>query len=404
MNSVSIKSISKQVSSGLTPLRSNSEFWDSPDIPWVKTALLGVKNIYDSNENVSNLALENTGLKLNPINTLSIAMYGEGKTRGSVSILKKEMTTNQACCAVTCKQEVLNYEFLYYVINFNKNSLVGLGAGGAQPNISQMIIKNFEIVLPLLEEQQKISLILSSIDEKIGNTANLINKTKELKRGVMKRLLTKGIGHTEFKETEVGLIPKGWEVKQLKDLANIKRGASPRPIKDPKWFSQDKKVGWIRISDVSKTKKYLSVTQQYLSNDGISKSRLVKNNDLIMSICATVGKPIILKMEACIHDGFVQFDELNSEKVDVEFLYYFLVDHEETFKGKGQTGTQANINTNIVGVTEIPVPNISEQKRIAMILASVDEKIDEYELKKEKLQQLKQGLMQKLLAGKIRVI
>ncbi len=67
------------MSSGLTPLRSNPVFWNSQDIPWVKTKKLGVKHIYDSNEKVSNAALEQTSLKLNPINGLSIAMYGEGQ-------------------------------------------------------------------------------------------------------------------------------------------------------------------------------------------------------------------------------------------------------------------------------------------------------------------------------------
>ena len=96
----SLKNISKVINSGLTPLRSNSDYWIDGNIPWVKTEQLGVKYIYDSNEKITKNALENTSIKLNPANTLSIAMYGEGKTRGSVSILKNETTTNQACCNI----------------------------------------------------------------------------------------------------------------------------------------------------------------------------------------------------------------------------------------------------------------------------------------------------------------
>ena len=105
MNRISLKNISTVINSGLTPLRSNEKFWTDGNIPWVKTEQLGEKNIYDSNEKITGYALVKTSIKLNPANTLSIAMYGEGKTRGSVSILKIETTTNQACCNIVIDSE-----------------------------------------------------------------------------------------------------------------------------------------------------------------------------------------------------------------------------------------------------------------------------------------------------------
>ena len=197
--------------------------------------------------------------------------------------------------------------------------------------------------------------------------------------------------------TELGEIPEKWYISKLDELAQIKRGASPRPINNPKWFSEKKNVGWIRISDVTKTKKYLNSTEQYLSDEGIAKSRLVKPNDLIMSICATVGKPIILNIDACIHDGFILFDNLNNNKIITEYLYYLLQKKEEEFKGMGQTGTQANLNTNIVGSTLIAIPTIEEQKKIALILSTVDEEINNVDALIEKNKELKKGLMQTLL-------
>lgn len=119
------------------------------------------------------------------------------------------------------------------------------------------------------------------------------------------------------------LKPKeGWEVKKLGEIADIRRGASPRPIKDPKWFS-DSGRGWIRISDVTSSNVYLNSTTQYLSEDGARNSITVDKGDLIMSICATIGVPIIVNIPACILDGFVLFK--NYEKViDTFFLYFFL--------------------------------------------------------------------------------
>ena len=200
-----------------------------------------------------------------------------------------------------------------------------------------------------------------------------------------------------YKITEIGEIPEEWYISKLSELAQIKRGASPRPINNPKWFSEKKNVGWIRISDVTKTKKYLNSTEQYLSDEGVAKSRLVKPNDLIMSICATVGKPIILNIDACIHDGFILFDDLNNSKIITDYLYYLLQKKEEEFKGMGQTGTQANLNTNIVGSTLIAIPTIKEQKKIASILSTVDEQIDNVDALIEKNKELKKGLMQTLL-------
>lgn len=200
-----------------------------------------------------------------------------------------------------------------------------------------------------------------------------------------------------YKMTELGEIPEEWYISKLSELAQIKRGASPRPINNPKWFSENKNVGWIRISDVTKTKKYLNSTEQYLSDEGVAKSRLVKPNDLIMSICATVGKPIILNMDACIHDGFILFDNLNNNKIITDYLYYLLQKKEEEFKGMGQTGTQANLNTNIVGSTLIAIPTIKEQEKIAFILSTVDEQIDNVDTLIEKNKELKKGLMQTLL-------
>ena len=200
-----------------------------------------------------------------------------------------------------------------------------------------------------------------------------------------------------YKITEIGEIPEEWYISKLSELAQIKRGASPRPINNPKWFSEKKNVGWIRISDVTKTKKYLNSTEQYLSDEGVAKSRLVKPNDLIMSICATVGKPIILNIDACIHDVFILFDDLNNSKIITDYLYYLLQKKEEEFKGMGQTGTQANLNTNIVGSTLIAIPTIKEQKKIASILSTVDKQIDNVDALIEKNKELKKGLMQTLL-------
>jgi len=204
-----------------------------------------------------------------------------------------------------------------------------------------------------------------------------------------------------YKQTEVGVIPEDWDCVKLKQIALIQRGASPRPIDSPIWFDENSKTGWLRISDVSKSKKYLFDTTQNLSSAGISNSRFVESDNLVMSICATVGRPIITRKNVCIHDGFVVFNNLSAAK---EYLYYVLSDLESSWTQHGQTGSQMNLNTNLINSTSIPLPPTkAEQTAIATALSDVDEWIAAQELLIQKKRRIKEGAMQQLLTGKKRL-
>ncbi len=189
-------------------------------------------------------------------------------------------------------------------------------------------------------------------------------------------------------------IPEEWEILEFRDIAKVRRGASPRPIENPKYFGYGR--GWVRISDVSKSNKYLVKTRDYLSDLGESKSVAVNEGDVIMSIAATVGRPIVVKMKACIHDGFITFSNL-SYKMNNEFLYYLLIKIESAFTSIGQHGTQSNINSELVSKTKFLNPPLPEQQKIASILSRVDALIESIQNVIEKATRLKKGLMQQLL-------
>ncbi len=164
--------------------------------------------------------------------------------------------------------------------------------------------------------------------------------------------------------------PSNWQRVRLGDIAEIKRGASPRPIENPKWFCANSNVGWVRISDISKNSRFLYKTAQKLSKKGIEKSRFIKQNSLIMSMCATIGKPIITKIDTCIHDGFVVFE---NPKIDLNYLYYFLCYIEKEWLESGQQGSQVNLNVDLIKNKEVFYPkDLNEQIAIANILSDVD--------------------------------
>ncbi|GAA8816554.1 hypothetical protein HpRN124_00930 [Helicobacter pylori] len=166
------------------------------------------------------------------------------------------------------------------------------------------------------------------------------------------------------------MLPLNWQKVRLGDIAEIKRGASPRPIENPKWFCTNSNVGWVRISDISKNSRFLYKTAQKLSKKGIEKSRFIKQNSLIMSMCATIGKPIITKIDTCIHDGFVVFE---NPKIDLNYLYYFLCYIEKEWLESGQQGSQVNLNVDLIKNKEVFYPkDLNEQIAIANILSDVD--------------------------------
>ncbi len=188
----------------------------------------------------------------------------------------------------------------------------------------------------------------------------------------------------------------GWYSSNLGAIARIRRGASPRPIDSPQWFSEEG-PGWVRISDVTEAKGRLTKTTQKLSYQGVERSVPVHPGDVLMSICATIGEPVSVEMEACIHDGFVVFDQFE-ETLNKRFLLHLLRSLTKSFKNQGQTGTQANLNTEIVKKALVNIPiSIYEQSRIAAVLDTLDATIEKSEALISKLKQVRAGMLHDLL-------
>jgi type I restriction enzyme S subunit len=205
-----------------------------------------------------------------------------------------------------------------------------------------------------------------------------------------------------YKQSDVGVIPDDWDAVPLSQTAKrITRGASPRPIDSPVWFDSRSSVGWVRISDVTRSGRYLMETTQRLSKEGIRRSRPVPSGSLIMSICATVGRPIETRIDTCIHDGFVVFDQ---PSIDQSYLYHVLAALEPAWSKHGQTGSQMNLNTGLINGCLIPLPPAeTEQRAIAQALSDVDTLLATLDQMIAKKRDLKQAAMQQLLTGKTRL-
>lgn len=184
----------------------------------------------------------------------------------------------------------------------------------------------------------------------------------------------------------IGQVPKEWDVSAIRRFCQVKRGASPRPIDDQKYFDDNGEFAWVRIADVSSSSKYLYQTTQTLSELGSSLSVKKYPDELFLSIAGTVGKPIISKIKCCIHDGFVYFENLSLYH---EFLYYIFFSGRP-YLGLGKWGTQLNLNTDTIADIKIPVPPYNDQVLIASFLDYKTQQIDDLITKKQKLiEQLK---------------
>ncbi|MFP6054770.1 restriction endonuclease subunit S [Helicobacter pylori] len=288
-----------------------------------------------------------------------------------------------------------NPSFLYFALhsNYFVNAVLDRCEGTSYPAISSNELKKCEVILPPLNEQIAIANILSDVDHYLHALRALILKKEGVKKALSFELLSQRKRLKGFNQA--------WQRVRLGDVAEIKRGASPRPIENPKWFCTNSNVGWVRISDISKNSRFLYKTAQKLSKKGIEKSRLVKQNSLIMSMCATIGKPIITKIDTCIHDGFVVFE---NPKIDLNYLYYFLCYIEKEWLESGQQGSQVNLNVDLIKNKEVFCPkDLNEQIAIANILSGLDHEIISLKNKKRQFENIKKALNHDLMSAKIRV-
>lgn len=258
------------------------------------------------------------------------------------------------------------------------NRAVDISVGSLSPTINWGTLKHQEFLIPPKSMQADVIDLLKY--------SNLNCSTKsELYEASMQALKS-------FVKEEV--FNEHFERIKIKELYNVRRGASPRPINNPDYFSE-KGRGWIRISDVSKSNKYLISTEQKLSDLGVSKSVKVDEGNIIMSICATIGLPTIIKTPSCIHDGFVLFQP-KSNKIMPEILYYILWFSEEYFVSKRQVGTQGNLNTTIVGNTKIPLVPLSNQENLLNLINKLEKSISDSQESFNKSKELENSILNKV--------
>lgn len=310
-------------------------------------------------------------------------------------------TLNSGVFVVRPKQDnVINKAYLSWIFKsiWFKSFIDQLTAGSTINHLYQKDFVKFQLVYPNdISEQSRIATALSAIDNLISELGKLIEKKRAIKQGTMQQLLTGKKRLKGFNEP--------WVEKKLGEDALILRGGSPRPIEDYITDSQDG-LNWIKIGDVKPNDKYFRKTAEKIKKEGLTKTRQVKKGDFILSNSMSFGRPYILNIDGCIHDGWLVIQDYQ-ETYDMQFLYYILCSDTvmNQYASMAAGSSVQNLNKEKVANVLLYAPSsLKEQSAIAKVLSSMDEEISFLEAKREKYNAIKQGMMQQLLTGRIRLV
>lgn len=286
------------------------------------------------------------------------------------------------------------------------------GDGSVRVRIYYEDLARLEIPIPPIPEQQKIAELLSDVDNKLDIIARQIEATQTLKQGLMQTLFSRGVGtkdangrwvpHTEFRDSELGEIPAEWRVAEIQSIAEVIRGASPRPQGDPRYYGGD--VPRLMGADVTRDGKWVTPQIDFLTQEGAKRSRPCPRGTLTIICSGDVGIPSFLAVDACIHDGFLALINIDEARASKDYLYHVIVSLKQRLDASATYGgVFTNLTTTILKEFRLPLPSIAEQEKIAAALDAVDEKIAVTEKRHRHFQTLKRGLMQRLLTGEWRV-
>jgi type I restriction enzyme, S subunit len=309
------------------------------------------------------------------------------------------------------KSELIDKFFLGYLYQsqFIFGQLIRIKQGASNININAENIKKMKIPIPPFSEQQKIVAILSKIDDLIRKTEEIIEQTRRLKKGLMQILLQTGIGHTEFRITPIGRIPESWHMAHLREISHrIMKGIFDiDPIEYVKTG-----IPFLRISDIE-TNIVNASSVKYIPDDLNKKfnaSELRPGDIILAKVGASAGSTekvakIPNSMSKCNISQNLIGIRVNHDKIYSDFLLDFLQlpKNMNTILSRSNTTTFKSIQLNVLRDILVPLPPLEEQKRISEIISTIDGTIKSNISSRYSMDLLKQGLMQNLLTGKIRV-
>ncbi len=283
--------------------------------------------------------------------------------------------------------------FLGIQLRRARSSILDGAIGTSQKALTIVVLRDLTVAIPTSPEQRAIAEALSDVDALLGALDRLIAKKRNLKEAAMQQLLT---GQTRLPGFH-GM----WEVKRLGDVAEMGSGGTP-PSSVSAYYDGD--IPWVSISDMTKGGKLILSTDRNLTREGFANSaaQMFPVGTVLYAMYASLGECSMAGISLCSSQAILGIRA--KDRLNGDFLYYFLISLKSTVKALGQQGTQANLNKKMVQDFRLSLPPLAEQAAIAAVLSDMDAELRGLQQRRDKTRALKQGMMQELLTGRTRLV
>lgn len=382
-----LSEIALQTYGGGTPKTTNEKFWKG-NIPWIQSSDLIEERLFNvkPRKYISQEAISKSSTKLVPQNSIAIVTrVGVGK----LVFMPFSYATSQDFLSLSelkIEPKFAVYA-LYKMMRLVSNEVQGTSIKGITKD--ELLAK--EILIPDREEQKKIGAYLHNLDQLITLHKRKCDKLEEYKKAMLQKIFSQEL---RFKR-EDGTEYSEWEEKKFGTTVLIERGGSPRPIKQ--YITNGDGYNWVKIGDAPEHGNYITHTEEKIKKSGLNKTRQVFKGDLILSNSMSFGKPYIMAIDGCIHDGWLLIRN-NQNIYNLKFLCYLLgTDYMlKQYKSLAGGSTVNNLNKELVSMTTVSVPCLEEQQKIADFLSALDEAISYAKQELDKWKELKKGLLQQM--------
>lgn len=362
------------VVTGGTPSTKVKDYWENGNIPWLQSGCCQNCDVNKADKFITQKGYDNSSAKLMPSNTVMIALTGA--TAGKIGYLNFEACGNQSITGILpC--DTINQRYLYYYLLSLRNKILLDCVGGAQHHISQEYVKNIQVPVMDLSEQEQVAKIFLELENLIRTRKKELQTLDDL----IKARFIEMFGNYPY-DSAIG------------DLTNISRGASPRPISN--YITSDESgENWIKIGDADENDVYITKAKEKVTKVGADKSRRVKEGDFILSNSMSFGRPYILGINGCVHDGWLIISDYSDSFVPL-FFYYLLRSEnvQSQFNGSVNGAVVKNLNSDLVRKTKVCVPPLDKQIEFVKFVEQIDKSKLAMRQSLEKTQQLYDSLMQ----------
>lgn len=388
-----------KVCSGGTPKSTCSSYYEGGTIPWLNTKEINYNRIFETESHITEDGLNNSSAKWIDSNAVVVAMYGA--TAGRVAIAKVPMTTNQACCNLMIDSSKADYNFIYYYLSNSYKYLLSMANGAAQQNLNAQIIKDLFISLPSLDEQRSIASILSSLDSKIENNRKICANLEAQAQALFKHWF---IDFAPFKdgkfvESELGMIPEGWEVTTIGKVCKCELGGTPSRANKSYWGGN---IAWINSGEVNKFR--ICQASEYITDEGLSHSatKLLPAKTTVLAITgATLGQVSLLEINSCANQSVVGIKE--NGQIPYTFIYPLIKSRIKELILMQTGGAQQHINKDNIQSLKIVLSPEHIMSDYNFIVQEMYGQIGKLCFENLHISTLRDTLLPKLMSGAIKV-